>query len=106
MPDEEVRPQRPALLHAVTDRRRLALSERTLLERIAWLAEAGVDAIQIRERDLDARHLSMLVREAVRLTTGARTRIFVNDRADVAVACAAGGVHLREDSIAAARVRT
>ncbi len=67
---------------------------------------AGVDLIQVRERDLEAAALSALVAELVRLTRATETRVVVNERLDVALACGADGVHLRGDSIPAARARS
>ena len=69
-------------------------------------AAAGIDLIQIRERDLDAAPLSTIVRGVVAAArAAARTRVVVNDRVDVALACGADGVHLRGDSVAAEAVR-
>lgn len=93
------------ILCCVTDRRRLGLSVPELLARIQWLAAAGVDYIQLRERDLTDRGLLDLASAAVRAVSGTGARVLVNDRADIAVAAAAHGVHLREDSPPAARVR-
>lgn len=101
----------PPLVCLVTDRKRLAPEARTLhdecvaLERQAdEAAAAGVDLIQIRERDMEARELTALVaRIAVRSTGFAR--VVVNDRADVALAADADGVHLRADSPPASTVR-
>jgi thiamine-phosphate pyrophosphorylase len=68
--------------------------------------EAGVDVIQIRERDLEAGALARLVRAIVRVArAGGGTRVVVNDRLDVALACGADGVHLRGASMPAGRVR-
>jgi thiamine-phosphate diphosphorylase len=64
-----------------------------------------VDLIQIRERDLEARELTALVRQCVAAAQGTAARIVVNDRADVAMTAGAHGVHLRTDSIDASRVR-
>ena len=71
---------------------------------IEAVARSGVDWIQIREKDMTGRALSLLVRDAERRmaklkTKGARPRILVNDRLDVAVAEGAGGVHLAESSL-------
>jgi thiamine-phosphate pyrophosphorylase len=78
----------------VTDRR-----VRPAIEQCGEAVRAGIDMIQVRERDLDGRPLASLVAELVRLTRGTRTRVLVNDRLDVALACRADGVHLRGDSI-------
>jgi thiamine-phosphate diphosphorylase len=90
----------------ITDRRRLAGAEEALVERVAAAAKAGVDLVQIRERDMEARDLSRLVERCVAAVQRTRTRILVNDRLDVALATGAHGVHLRSDSMPASRART
>jgi thiamine-phosphate pyrophosphorylase len=72
------------------------------LEVVARAAASGVDLIQIRAKDLPARQLTALVRQAVAL---AGRKVLVNTRLDVALACAAGGVHLPAHSISPARIR-
>jgi thiamine-phosphate pyrophosphorylase len=75
------------------------------LLKIEAAAAAGIDWIQLREKDLSGKECSLLTREAVqrsaRTAAGktARTRILVNDRVDVALAERAGGVHLGEKSL-------
>jgi thiamine-phosphate pyrophosphorylase len=59
-----------------------------------------VDFIQVRDRDATARDLARQVRAAMRIAP-----VLVNDRADVAIACGAAGVHLRAGSIAASEIR-
>jgi len=92
----------------VTDRKALPgppeAQIRLLLERIDSAARAGVDWIQIREKELQARQLLMLVQEA-KHRAGATCRIFVNDRLDVALAAGADGVHLGERSLPVADVK-
>jgi len=65
---------------------------------------AGLDWIQLREKDLPARPLLDLAREAVRMARGSATCILVNDRLDVAFAAGAAGVHLGEASLPVAEV--
>jgi len=72
---------------------------------IQGAAEAGVDLIQIREKDLSARALSELVERAVEAVTASATHVLVNDRFDVALACGAHGVHLTTHSLPPAVVR-
>jgi thiamine-phosphate pyrophosphorylase len=71
-----------------------------LLERIRWAIDAGVDWIQIREKDLGAAQLAELARGAMAARgAGRRSRVIVNDRLDIAVAAGAGGVHLGRESL-------
>lgn len=80
-----------------------------ILENIRVALNAGVDWIQIREKDLPARELLALARQAAQ-TADARdgknpsARIIVNDRLDVAVVAGAHGVHLGQASIVASDV--
>ena len=74
------------ILCLVTDRRRLEQSFPVLLAQLREAVAAGVDLIQVRERDLEAAELSSLVTEVVKLSRGSSTRVVVNDRLDVALA--------------------
>jgi thiamine-phosphate pyrophosphorylase len=100
------------MLCLVTDRRRLAppdapldVSRRCLVAQARHAAGAGIDIIQVRERDLEAADLAALVADLLAVTRGTATRVVVNDRLDVALACQADGVHLRGDSIAVEAAR-
>ncbi len=68
-------------------------------------ARAGASVLQIREPGLDDRQLLSLVQQAIAATATTAARVVVNDRTDVAIAASAAGVHLRDRSIAASRVR-
>ena len=75
-------------------------SERArILETIREATGDGVSMMQIREKQLPARLLFDLVSEVVKVRIGTPARIFVNERADVALAAGADGVHLPEDSL-------
>jgi thiamine-phosphate pyrophosphorylase len=76
-----------------------------VIESIRSNVENGVEYIQIREKDLTARDLFALTEEAVAIARGSVSRILVNDRADVALAAGADGVHLRSDGIQPAVMR-
>jgi thiamine-phosphate pyrophosphorylase len=75
-----------------------------LIEFIKRAIDAGVDLLQIRERDLPARDLLSLADTAAKTALGSNTRVLVNDRADVA-ACAGVGVHLRTTSLSPEALR-
>ena len=103
------------ILCYVTDRRSVAAegSDRheALLKRVRSAAAAGIDWIQIREKDLSGKELSSLTRDAVAQTKqingrdGRTSRILVNERLDVAWSERAGGVHLGELSLPVHDVR-
>ena len=67
------------------------------------LSAAGVDALQIREKELS----DLCVHKLVAQVTGVPqvTRVLVNERFDVAISCGAVGVHLRSDSVPLDAVR-
>jgi thiamine-phosphate pyrophosphorylase len=105
------------LLYYITDRTAFAPDEptrrRRLLEKISEAAQAKVDYIQLREKDLPTRELESLAREAVSILAQLRTEnrelktaLLINSRTDVAVAVQADGVHLRSDDISPKEVRT
>jgi thiamine-phosphate diphosphorylase len=94
------------VLCLVTDRRRFGAAwEPALVERVRAAARAGVHLVQVRERDLDGGPMTRLTEQCVDAVRGTRARVLVNDRVDVALAAGAHGVHLRADSMDAARVR-
>lgn len=104
------------LLYYITDRTAFPGDEvarrRRLLERISEAARAGVEYIQLREKDLPARGLESVARQAAVLiaqrrteSRGTRTRLLINSRADVALAVGADGVHLRCDDIFPEEIR-
>jgi thiamine-phosphate pyrophosphorylase len=74
-------------------------------EFVAAVAEAGVDIVQLREKQLPDRHL--LARAAVtREAAHAAGALFVlNDRPDLALACGADGVHIGQDDVPPAVAR-
>jgi thiamine-phosphate pyrophosphorylase len=102
------------LLYYITDRKQFPGPEterrERLLAKIAEAARAGVDYIQIREKDLPARELESLAGEAVRTVRETRggkceTRLLINSRSDIALVTGADGVHLPSDDISAADAR-
>jgi thiamine-phosphate pyrophosphorylase len=105
------------LLYYITDRGQFHGDEsarrRALLAKVAEAARAGIDYVQLREKDLSTRELEQLARQAAQviqeLRTGnreLRTRLLINSRSDIAIAVGADGVHLRSDDIAAYEARS
>jgi thiamine-phosphate pyrophosphorylase len=94
------------ILYYITDMRQLGGRE-PLLEKISEAARAGVDYIQLREREMTARELERLATDALRRVreSGSRTKLLINSRVDVALAVGADGVHLRSNDIAANEAR-
>ena len=76
-----------------------------ILEQVSAAVASGIELIQLREKRLPARVLFELVEQSAALTRGSATRLLVNDRADVAAAAGADGVHLTTQSIGPKTIR-
>ncbi len=99
------------LLCYITDRTQFPGGEKSrrlaLLRKIGDAARRGVDFIQLREKDLssaDLERFAELALKAVR-DNSQQTRLLINSRTDVAIACGADGVHLRSNDILPSEVR-
>lgn len=103
LPPLPATPDKPIVCY-VTGRKSLgsAAPVPTVLEKIRAAAQAGVDWIQIREKDLPARELLALAKEAVGIVRSCAGKavviVIVNDRLDVVLAAGAAGVHLGGES--------
>ncbi len=75
------------------------------LKIIETAVQNNVSLVQIREKNLPARLVFKLTVKAVRIAKNSNTKILVNDRADVAVAADANGVHLTSNSISTKIIR-
>jgi len=87
----------------VTDRR--ATQGRDLAAVVAAALDAGLPAVQLREKDLPGRALLALAERLRALTAARGALLLVNDRVDVAVAAGADGVHLGGGSMPVADAR-
>lgn len=100
----------PLQLYYITDRRQFAgdahEQEQRLLAKIAGCAAAGVEYIQLREKDLESRALETLALKAMAALGSSRTQLLINSRTDLALACGAHGVHLPAKDLAASEVRS
>ncbi len=77
-----------------------------LVRWVARAAVAGVNVIQIRERQLSDRALYSVTRRILGALNRSHALVVVNERADLAQTAGADGVHLRADSVAAPRLRS
>jgi len=108
--DFKLRAEGKPILCYVTDRHSLpAAPQKDLMDllqdKIALLSAAGIDWIQLREKDLSGKPSASLARAALNRVSRqvgdskSAARIIVNDRLDVALAEQTGGVHLGENSL-------
>ena len=86
----------------ITDTARLR--GRRLGDVVSFAVEGGVDAVQLREKELSGGDLHQLA-SSLRNVLAGRALLLVNDRADVALAAGADGVHLPEHSVPIEAVR-
>ncbi|HKR83683.1 MAG TPA: thiamine phosphate synthase [Terriglobales bacterium] len=99
------------LLYYITDRTQFPGSEaqrhRQLLVKVREAVAAGIDYIQLREKDLSGRQLEQLACEVVDAVRRSRskTRLLINSRTDVALAIGGDGVNLRSQDISPLEVR-
>ncbi|GAA5510886.1 thiamine phosphate synthase [Novipirellula caenicola] len=80
-------------------------SEQEYTASIERLAKAGVDIFQLRDHSLDDRTLYLRARVGAAVARRLGRLFIVNDRADIAVAADADGVHVGQDELPAAAVR-
>lgn len=79
-------------LYAITDRRSCATTP--LVAVISELLDAGVNAIQLREKDLNDTELIQLAQPIAELCRNYQAKLFINTSARIALEVAAAGVHL------------
>ena len=85
-------------LYLITDRKQLPAGK-SLLEMLEECLRAGVEMVQLREKDLSAAELYPLAKDLRALTSAYHSRLLINDRVDLAQAVAADGVHLGSRSL-------
>ena len=90
-------------LYLITDR--LQTAGRALPAVVAEALRGGLQAVQLREKDLTAGQLFELAVELRQLTRQFGAKLLINDRVDVALAVAADGVHLGKGGLPVAEAR-
>jgi thiamine-phosphate pyrophosphorylase len=91
-------------VYLVTDRQQTC--GRPLVDCVEAAIRGGVRAVQLREKDLNARELLALARRLRDLTACEQGALVINDRVDIAIACDADGVHLPTNSFDVRDART
>lgn len=76
-----------------------------ILNLVKTAVETRVSLIQIREKNLSALNLFKLAAAAAEIAENSDTKILLSDRADIALAAKAGGVHLTTRSLSAEIIR-
>ena len=92
----------PSILRLIAITDNIRDGQSGLIARAAAAAHGGATCIQLRLKDVSARDLVGVARELVRAVG---VPVLVNDRADVAIAAGAAGVHLGIDDVPAAAIR-
>ncbi|GAC1399216.1 MAG: thiamine phosphate synthase [Pyrinomonadaceae bacterium] len=107
MPLQKNRPLAYLITNGTTTRHTTPQSEEFtgLIKLVRAAVEVRVDLIQIREKELTARTLYELARHSADITRDHITQLLINDRADIARAANADGVHLKTRSLSAKIVR-
>jgi thiamine-phosphate pyrophosphorylase len=85
-------------LYLITDRHQCAPGH-TLFSAVEAALRGGVKAVQLREKDLTPIELLEHAQHLRSLTRQYDAKLLINDRADIAVAVEADGVHLTENSM-------
>lgn len=91
-------------IYLITDRK-LITHHPSLITAIEEALKAGVKAVQLREKDLTTRELLDMAYRMRELTARYNARLFINDRADIAMCVNADGVHLGHSSMPVYAVR-
>ncbi|HJQ31898.1 MAG TPA: thiamine phosphate synthase [Pyrinomonadaceae bacterium] len=83
-------------LYPITDRLLSGLSH---AEQVARLCEGGAGVVQLREKRLPPREFYREAEEALKVARSFGAKLIINDRADIALAVGADGVHLGQDDM-------
>ncbi|MHB8189722.1 MAG: thiamine phosphate synthase [Ferrimicrobium sp.] len=79
---------------------------RDLVSFVEAVILGGVDVVQLREKDASDREILAAARELSRLCDQHGVPFLVNDRADIALACDASGVHVGQEDLSVSTVRS
>lgn len=101
-------PAKP-LIYLITDGtstvRNFSDKKKNIIRLVGNAVEREISLVQLREKQLPARMIFEIASEIVKIAKNTKTKILINDRADIASAANAGGVHLTASSLSAEIVR-
>src|SRR5260370_40280189 len=83
-------------VYPITDIGRSGLTD---ADQVAGLGDGGATVIQLREKNLDPRKFYEAAKAALHVARDLGVRLIINDRADIALALGADGVHLGQDDL-------
>ena len=92
------------LLYAVTDR--AWVGRQSLYEQVESALKGGATCVQLREKELDD---EAFLNEAVEISALCRrygVPFFINDNVEIAIRCHADGIHVGQEDMKAAQVRS
>lgn len=89
-------------LYPITDARLTGLAH---AEQVARLCDGGATLVQLREKHAAPREFYAAAEAALRVARARGARLIINDRADIALALRADGVHLGQDDLDPAAAR-
>ena len=91
------------LLYAVTDR--AWVGEKTLMEQVEEALKNGATCIQLREKELDNETFLEEAIEMKKLCKKYKVPFIVNDNVEIAIKCAADGIHVGQEDMEVSDVR-
>lgn len=83
-------------VYPITD---VVLSGLSHLEQVEKLAAGGATLVQLREKRAAPQDFYEAVRRVMEFARSAKIKVIINDRADIALAAKADGVHLGQDDL-------
>lgn len=91
-------------LYLCTDRS--IMSDTSIEECVEKSLRGGVSVVQIREKDCSGKEFLQLAKSVKEITKRYNVPLIINDRVDVAIAVGADGVHVGQDDLPCADVRS
>ena len=74
-------------------------------QRLREISDAGVDLIQIRDKQADPIRVIQYARQALDLLDKSRTQVVINDRVDIAATMGVSGVHVGQEDLSVGAAR-